>query len=70
MNGAFDFLVFAAFFAPMTLLMALDVATSHPQRVPDGLFALPPGGFPSANMMPAPDEVGPHGAFDRLRRAA
>jgi hypothetical protein len=71
MTGAFDILVFAAFFAPTTLMMGLDLATCRQGSLElAGLLALPEPHTPTPDAMPAPDEVGPHGAFSDLRRAA
>ncbi len=71
MTGAFDYLVFAAFFAPTTLMMGLDLATCRrdPPEL-DGLLALPEPNAPTPDTMPAPGEIGPHGAFAELRQAA
>ena len=71
MTGAFDILVFAAFFAPTTLMMGLHLVTDHqPPLAVSGPLALPEPSTPTPDAMPAPDEVGPHGAFGDLRRAA
>ena len=71
MIGAFDILVFAAFFAPTTLMMGLDLATYRQSPLAQrGLLALPEPVAPTPDTMPAPDEVGPHGAFGDMRRAA
>lgn len=71
MNGAFDILVFAAFFAPTTLMMGIDLATCR-QDPPAaaGLLAVLEPSTPTPDAMPAPDEVGPHGPFAELRKAA
>jgi hypothetical protein len=71
MTGAFDVIAFAAFFAPTTLMMGLDLAT-YRQSPPElsGLLAIPEPSTPTPDAMPAPGEVGPHGAFGDLRRAA
>ncbi len=71
MNGVFDLLVFAAFFAPTTLMMGLDLATYRQGDLEQrGLLALPEPVAPTPDAMPAPDEVGPRGAFGDLRQAA
>jgi hypothetical protein len=71
MTGAFDFLVFAAFFAPTTLMMGLDLATCRQGPLaPSGLLALPEPVAPTPDTMPAPGEIGPCGVFGDLRRAA
>ncbi len=71
MTGAFDLLVFAAFFAPTTLMMGLDLATDRQGPLAaSGLLALPVPVAPSPDAMPAPGEVGPRGAFAELRQAA
>jgi hypothetical protein len=71
MTGAFDFLVFAAFFAPTTLMMGLTLATDRQGPLaPSGLLALPEPVVPTPDAMPAADEVGPHGLFAGLREAA
>jgi hypothetical protein len=71
MTGAFDFLMFAAFFAPTTLMMGLDLATCRQGPLaPSGLLALPEPVVPTPDAMPAPGEVGPHGLFAELREAA
>jgi hypothetical protein len=71
MIGAFDILAFAAFFAPTTLMMGLDLATCRQgPLVQSGLLALPEPVVPTPDAMPAPDEIGPHGAFGDMRRAA
>jgi hypothetical protein len=71
MTGAFDILVFAAFFAPTTLMMGLHLATDRqPPLAASGLLALPEPSAPTPDAMPAPDEIGPRGAFAELRQAA
>jgi hypothetical protein len=71
MIGAFDVLVFAAFFAPTTVMMGVDLATCRqPSPELTGLLALPEPQAPTPDAMPAPGEVGPHGAFAELRHAA
>jgi len=71
MIGAFDILAFAAFFAPTTLMMGLDLATyRQPPPRATGPFAIPEPAAPTPDAMPAPDEIGPHGVFADLRQAA
>lgn len=64
MTSAFDLLVLAAFFAPMALLVAINLATFRPTRAPHGLLG---------RYAPAPIECPPQDAAEEaepLRRAA
>jgi len=66
MNSIFDFLVLAVFFAPMSLMVAINLATYRPSREPQGLLALPLAAGPGADVNPAADAPLP----EPLRHAA
>jgi len=68
MTTAFDFLVLATFFAPMALLVAVNLLAYRPLRGGDGLLDLP---APAARApQPAAEAAPSEELYPELRRAA
>jgi hypothetical protein len=66
MNSIFDFLVLAVFFAPMSLMVAINLATYRPSREPQGLLAMPVAAGMGTDVDPVAEAPQP----EPLRRAA
>lgn len=66
MNSVFDLLVLAVFFAPMALMVAINLATYRPSRDLQGLLALPVAPGTPTDVNPAAERPQP----EELRRAA
>lgn len=66
MNSIFDLLVLAAFFAPMALMVAVNLATYCPSRAGQGLLGSPMAIGARTDVNPAADRID----HEEMRQAA
>jgi hypothetical protein len=66
MNSTFDLLVLATFFAPMALMVAVNLATYRPSREGQGLLDSPMAIAARTDVNPAADRTD----HEELRQAA